>query len=486
VVDRTLTRGIGALLLGLLLAALLLPITRGMPNGLIVDDGYYYLQIGYNLGNHFFSSFDGIHPTNGYHLLWGVGLGALAAASSVVSTSKDWFMYVSLALTTTIAAYISLAYFRRTWAQAFVFAFLMWSSSMTEAVILTAFVLYIFDRALHQAGDFLNAPLDRFVVALIPLTRIDATALVGVFGALLFFRDRRKLAMLLACLGAGLVVQLAAMKIAFGEFFSVSSTILWTRSPGLDLHRLSRHLAANLWSMDRNTAAALSVALLVTYCVTGTTPTNDNNSRLGVRAAILANMAFLIPHIIFSEMREWYWTASIVSLFYAASELVIPRPLLQYYSLAACAAIGLEFTVFNTRFSLDRAYTRSFVGFLNQHLPATERILQEDLSGFVGFWAAPVVINGDGMVNSPEYARRMAANQLSGYLEEEGICLIVRDWPLEDDRVLAIGGLTVPVHDVELLLGPPEGIGALPWTQLKLYRLKDQRCVRLADLVPQG
>jgi len=36
----------------------------------LLDDGYYYLQVAWNISRGAGSSFDGIHPTNGYHPLW--------------------------------------------------------------------------------------------------------------------------------------------------------------------------------------------------------------------------------------------------------------------------------------------------------------------------------------------------------------------------------------------------------------------------------
>ena len=73
----------------LLLTAQLIPVLRAYPNGVIDDDGYLYAQIAYNLGERSQSSFDGIHTTSGYHLFWGLTLGGVSKAVSVLTPVKD-------------------------------------------------------------------------------------------------------------------------------------------------------------------------------------------------------------------------------------------------------------------------------------------------------------------------------------------------------------------------------------------------------------
>lgn len=41
---------------------------------ILVDDGYYYLQIAGNLARGLGSTFDGLNSTNGYHPLWAFAL----------------------------------------------------------------------------------------------------------------------------------------------------------------------------------------------------------------------------------------------------------------------------------------------------------------------------------------------------------------------------------------------------------------------------
>src|SRR5262245_20471955 len=59
---------IGGLLFVLTLWLLRPGVEKGSP--VIVDDGYYYLQIARNVARGAGSTFDGINATNGYHPLW--------------------------------------------------------------------------------------------------------------------------------------------------------------------------------------------------------------------------------------------------------------------------------------------------------------------------------------------------------------------------------------------------------------------------------
>ena len=80
---------VALLLLGAVLVTLTYPRIAGFPYGLMEDDSYFYAQIAYNIGTTGRSTLDGIYPTDGYHLLWGGMLAALAWATNLVTDSKD-------------------------------------------------------------------------------------------------------------------------------------------------------------------------------------------------------------------------------------------------------------------------------------------------------------------------------------------------------------------------------------------------------------
>ena len=67
------------------------------------DDAFYYFQIARNIAAHHFSSFDGIHPTNGYHPLWML----LLVCLNFVSSGRAFFALVqSIALLSFILSFL--------------------------------------------------------------------------------------------------------------------------------------------------------------------------------------------------------------------------------------------------------------------------------------------------------------------------------------------------------------------------------------------
>jgi hypothetical protein len=64
----------------------------------LLDDGYYYLQIAFNLSRGLGSSFDGIHQTNGYQPLWQIVLVPIfwATSSKVVAAYAATALQVAL------------------------------------------------------------------------------------------------------------------------------------------------------------------------------------------------------------------------------------------------------------------------------------------------------------------------------------------------------------------------------------------------------
>lgn len=474
-------------IIGLLCAAFLLPVARKFPNPIVLDDAYFYLQIAYNIGHQAFSSFDSIHPTGGYHLLWGACLGFLAFLTSAFTTSKVVFLYVSLAAAATAVAYIASIHFDRTWQRLAVVALLLWTASMTEAILLTLLLLYIFDRVLHHVEDFLISPLDVVAVAFIPLTRIDASIIPATLCLFFFFVDRRKFAILAACTLIGLAVQLAAMKLMFGHVFSVSSMILWERT----------HAIANLgkvlfdpespWRSNVSFVAFLSTVLLAAL-VFSKVRKIERMKRILIVASTVACLSFIAPHYLFGAMREWYWTAPLVALYYLACRAgddgsVGPIPALKIYSIVLCAIVAIDLFAGSEKYRNAHEYNARLLDYVNRNIPASESIFQEDASGFMGFWSRPHIVNGDGMVNSYEYMRRMHAGELGNYLEEEGICFLIRNWPPgEDERIVSNGGLSVTTRETRVLLEPPQEPGVLLPTQLTLYLLTADRCRRFAGL----
>ena len=74
-------------------------------------------------------------------------------------------------------------------------------------------------------------------------------------------------------------------------------------------------------------------------------------------------------------------------------------------------------------------------------------IYQVDGTGFTGYWLRARVVNGDGLVNSWEYRRRLLRDDLAGYLEEIGATYLLTNGAGEPDPLLAWHGLVVPQRE---------------------------------------
>src|SRR5437667_9870646 len=105
---------VGWSLLVVIGTALLTLLAHGVPNLFFEDDAYFYLQIAWNLGTGRGSTFDGLHVTNGYHLLWAGVLTPFAALTASLGLGKTAFLAVVCGIALTIAAVSVIAAFRST------------------------------------------------------------------------------------------------------------------------------------------------------------------------------------------------------------------------------------------------------------------------------------------------------------------------------------------------------------------------------------
>ena len=81
-------------------------------------------------------------------------------------------------------------------------------------------------------------------------------------------------------------------------------------------------------------------------------------------------------------------------------------------------------------------------------------------------------------MNTYSYARRLRVNGLAGYLDEQGVCMIIANRPTQNgDPIIDYHGLLVRRDEAELLFDLPDD-GINKYTHFQLYRLKDKRCRR--------
>ena len=91
---------------------------------------------------------------------------------------------------------------------------------------------------------------------------------------------------------------------------------------------------------------------------------------------------------------------------------------------------------------------------IENYIPQDSKIYQYDLAGHLSFYSKVRVINGDGRVNSFEYAKALLNNGLSNYLIENKICFLtdIFTQKVNTEKVLVNqSGLLITYEDVNLI-----------------------------------
>jgi len=460
---------------------------HAFPFGLTYDDAYFYAQIAYNMGHQGQSSFDGIHPTSGYHLAWGALLGGLAALIDIFTASKNVHLYFFQVFFASLAVAGSWRFARGAIERFGFLVLVVMSTLLMETLLLSLLLLAIGEQATRAERDRRTHLYGSLLVFLVPLVRIDAAVILLVYVAFLTLEGELGESVKTAlALGAGVATQLGIMYMLFGELWSVSSLIKASNSSWLG------GLAASITGPEPGIATgyvirfALFLGLMGSVVATGLTVSNLRVRRRWIYLSLGAG-AFAFGHAATHLMPFWcYLPAHLLALrTITCCGLPVRLRRLVLYSVAVLGVAFLAHKVRVHNQNLDvSAGARDFVARLRDHVPRDGRIYQIDGSGFTGYFSERTVVNGDGLVNSHEYARRLRAGQLAGYLDEEGICFIVSN-RAHEDRIVDIGGLVVSSVDVDEVFRT-QAWGRFPTTDFILYRLRRERCPGESSAAPSG
>jgi hypothetical protein len=121
-------------------AVLWAPLLTQIPGGMVPDDGYFYATIARHIAGDHFSSFDGLHATDGYHQLWQYILAAIAVPVLAVSPDRYFLLLVFLLVDAVLLAATAWLVGRTPTSMAFVFCGLAGCEFLME-VHLLAFLL---------------------------------------------------------------------------------------------------------------------------------------------------------------------------------------------------------------------------------------------------------------------------------------------------------------------------------------------------------
>ncbi len=475
------------LIVALVLVAAGFDFIHAFPYGLMYDDGYFYAQIAYNLGRLGASTFDGVNVTSGYHLPWGAALGALSWLVGRITWAKAAHLYAFQVLFAALALLAARSFFSRRIEQFCAVVLVVMGSLLMETLLLSCLLL-LFARLETRPPSEAPERSDRTQLAialLVPLVRIDAALILAVYAALRAFDERsRAVLRLLGAVALGALAQVALMLAIFGEPFSVSAGIK-ARSAAPFSERVWGSLVgpegiALGYMMRSGLFLGLALVTLSLCLVERRSLANRRLFSLGAGAAV-----FSAGHLVSHLIPFWCYLPAYLVLWYALTRCELRGPTLSRIrratvvgvALLAVAFCGHKLKLHVTNHEIARG-ARDFVARIQDHVPEGGRIYQIDGAGFTGFFSERAVVDGDGLVNSYEYARRMREGRLAGILDEQQICYVITNRRAADGRLVDFGGLVVTESDVEEVFRTST-YGRFPTTDFVLFR-------RLAPACPEA
>jgi hypothetical protein len=379
----------------------------------------------------------------------------LAIASGIlraVTLDKTVHLWAHLAVALSLGLAAARSFFTTPLFRATAFVVFLATFSLTEMALVAPLLLALLREA--TADDSRS---ERWLAFALPIVRVDLC--VVPLAMALVSRDRRGARLALAAL-AGIAVQLATMKLAFGEFVSVAALLKTTNS----FASITDNLRANLFGSVFQSGLLLAHGVLVAIALR-TKP--DRATWL----LVSASLAFVATHTLLSVLRGWYLLPSTLALLFTVERS--PGKI----GRIAAAMLTLAFVTRAVRAELvyrdDQLVAATFVSELRARVPPGSRIYTWDNPGFLGFFSGLRVVDGDGLVNDYDYARRLRDGTLQGYLEEHLIChVVVAD--ADDDPVLDVPGHTLRRADVEPLYVIRRKLSSQ--SDFALYRIVAERC----------
>ncbi len=475
-----------ALLLAVTAAIVALGYRRiaGAPLGFLMDDGLFYARIAMQLATTGQSSFDGIHQTSGYHLGWE---GVLASLSWLLAPfTVDPHAHMGVFLTLSLFAVFACGFgFARRPLHRLVLIVLALSGHLLLETVPLVLVLLGMTRAMEdlaEGGGRDGVSWTLVALApLVPLLRIDATpAAVVLLFALVADQRWATLRAASLSLTAGVALHFGLMFALFGEPWTVSAML---RGFAL-LQGDAPPLVFNLLTYGAGTSArsALVIVLPALAAVLAWRHRGAPRNRV-LLWLVLGLGGFSATHLMLSHMRYWYFVPGLVGSAYVLGRLELPPGAARRVRGGAMVALGVLSVAYlgqkgwrlaNLADAQDDTW--AFVEAIADHVPAGEPIFQIDGSGRTGFYSGRAVINGDGLVNDRQYARRLMAGRLGGYLDEEDVCYLIVNRAEDRDPLIDRAGLLITRGEVVELLRSG-AYGRTDQVNYTLHRRQGPACV---------
>lgn len=422
----------------------------------LLDDGYYYLQVAWNISRGAGSSFDGIHSTNGYHPLWQLMLVPVHWVCS--KELAAWGATALQALLFCASGLVLCGIVRKCGGTrtASVFAcgfwvmnFWLWGKGAMSGME-TGVLLLLFGMSLHSlarlAEDGGSGWRTGLLLALATAARLDSFALVLAAALLLLVSGRRRASLrVIVPSAAYLAVYFPFNLLVFGGLTPVSgyvksetgrvlfqallrdgSTAIFSHAAGnlLELATLGGRIPAGV------TVPALGIVLTV-MVVLFRKSSGILRMLLGTvtvyGGALVLFYALMYPSLLGAY--TYYWIPllyGITAVVFASLQYLRPR-----WNGVILAAAAVILAVFDLVYAGDRLASYSFTVPPDRRPDAAGVEYLESLEGdvIIGSWDAGYlgyncvhpVVNLDGLVSSYAYQRFLRDHGLEEWIRREGI-----------------------------------------------------------------
>ncbi|MAH99366.1 MAG: hypothetical protein CMA12_08560 [Euryarchaeota archaeon] len=431
------------------------------PMGFIADDSYFYSQIAYNIGVNKFSSWDGINLTSSYHLLWVLVISVTSLFLSFFTDIKGHhlighiFVYISIIL-------FLLAYYTDTILEKFIVFSIIISGYILMENITVIFLLFIIFKEIQKyVVSKQNSYLLLLAFFLIPLSRIDAIALVGFIPLLYFIKTKDKFFFyLLICLSLGLIFNFLIYYLIAGEIYSVSSYVKMNQNITNTMeHRIVKNaLYSNLvplgwFTLKLRAYVLITLFIIIIFSIT----VKKQKQSILFYGLFLGLYSYFFIQLFLNYIDTWYYSVMFGSLFLIFKVLKLQTfwrltSISIFYILVSLLFLGKFYNSY--KFFDYRVKYINEVQNIEKYIPEDSKIYQYDLAGHLGFYSQIKVINGDGRVNSFKYAKNLLNKNLSNYLISNKICYLTDIFTQQlgtEKVILNQSNLIVKYSDVNLI-----------------------------------
>ena len=422
------------------------------------DNAFYYFEIARHVAAKKGSTFDGIHPTNGYHPLW---CGVLAVLG-LLPLSKDTFVAGALLVQCGLFAAAVMGLYRTCvreegrpglWAAAIS---LVWLGNfyvsktvvngMESALLAAAAVALLAVASERLAREERLSAKDGAVLgalgAVVLMSRLDSFFLLGavaaVWGAARWGKLRAEWAALAAFVGVPavvLAVYMGANQAAFGLPMPVSGYLKrFSGAPPRSVATMAAFLpfaavVAGVYRGVMGRWVAVESKRDIAYSILALFVLLMQADSMLLRGEAVPAIWYLSQHSLWALATLWLAAERLAARRWAVGALVGVAAL----GAAATWVIRLQ------RSSYDiYVQRREMAGWMNSHLPAGSIVGSWD-AGIIGYYSDHPVVNLDGLVNSFEYAQAMRQGKGIEYLDRAGVTHLAQVFLVDFDHFRPAG-----------------------------------------------